>query len=103
MNTHTGDKPYQCSRRDKGFLQSSNLVSHMRTHTEDKQNQCSPYDKVLRAKINLERHEIFYTQTIKKELTEDEINDTNHFSDPKCKLENLSELKVEIMENDIYN
>ena len=41
MNTHTREKPYQCSGFEKYILKNSDLNSHKITHTGKKPHQGS--------------------------------------------------------------
>nr|XP_061796498.1 gastrula zinc finger protein XlCGF57.1-like [Nerophis lumbriciformis] len=50
--THTGDKPYVCSR----FSEQGNLTQHSRTHTGEKAFGCSVCDRKFLRKDELQRH-----------------------------------------------
>ncbi|KAF9213435.1 zinc-finger protein [Podila verticillata] len=40
IQTHTGDKPYQCQRCRKRFSEANIMAQHMRTHTGEKPFKC---------------------------------------------------------------
>ncbi|KAL1924684.1 uncharacterized protein VTP21DRAFT_4338 [Calcarisporiella thermophila] len=41
IQTHTGDRPYQCEVCKKRFSESNIMIQHMRTHTGEKPFKCS--------------------------------------------------------------
>ena len=39
LRRHTGEKPYQCNIRDKGFTYKKDLAVHLRSHSGEKPYQ----------------------------------------------------------------
>lgn len=56
QQTHTGQKPYECSHCQKHFSDSSTLQVHQRQHTNDSPYQCHLCDRRTKQASNLKSH-----------------------------------------------
>ena len=62
FRTHTGEKPFQCTRCDNSFSVSSALKTHERTHTLTRETiQCTKFDKSFYQSSNLKIQVRIYT------------------------------------------
>ena len=56
MRTHTGEKPYPCTKCTRRFAGKSDLARHMWTHTDDKPHSCPHCEKKFILASSLRTH-----------------------------------------------
>ena len=61
LQTHTGEKPYQCNICAQAFSISGNLKTHLRTHIGQKPYPCNQCDKTFARLDSLTRHTKIHT------------------------------------------
>nr|XP_023647020.1 zinc finger protein 431-like isoform X1 [Paramormyrops kingsleyae]XP_023647022.1 zinc finger protein 431-like isoform X1 [Paramormyrops kingsleyae] len=57
QQTHTGQRPHQCSQCGKTFIRLGHLKIHQRIHTGERPYHCSQCGKSFSQSVNLKRHQ----------------------------------------------
>ncbi|XP_022105474.1 zinc finger protein Xfin-like [Acanthaster planci] len=60
--THTGFKPYRCTKCDKSFSRTYTLKLHLRSHTGERPYRCQHCDKSFTCASSLRLHEQVHTK-----------------------------------------
>ncbi|XP_055630147.1 zinc finger protein draculin-like [Toxorhynchites rutilus septentrionalis] len=53
---HTSDRPFKCSKCDKGFINRNDLRKHMPTHNKTMPFQCEHCEQIFRRRMDVKRH-----------------------------------------------